>query len=332
MRIGLSVPQLGALAEPEAITAVATGAEAAGHDSLWVMDRLLAPVSPRSPYPGTPDGSLPPEHRRVLDPLVALAHAAAVTDHVRLGTNVLVAPWYPPVLLARSLTTLDVLSGGRLTVGLGVGWSVDEYEAAGTPIAGRGRQLEETLDVLGEVWGSAIVAHQGRAARIAPCTIEPKPAQPAGPPVLLAAFSPAGFDRIARRADGWLPTGMPAEVIAGIWDGIRQAAEGYGRDPDRLRLVVRANVKVLPSPLGGDRVPFVGSLDQIAGDLHAAADVGVDEVVLDVHADARTVDEVLELTGRIVDGAGVRRPGRSAGREPCRRRRRSEPSTASRRG
>ncbi len=308
MRIGLSVPQLGALADPGVITTVATGAEAAGHDSLWVMDRLLAPVAPRSRYPGTPDGALPPEHHRVLDPLVALAHAAAVTDRVRLGTDVLVAPWYPPVLLARSLTTLDVLSGGRLTVGLGVGWSVDEYEAAGAPFAGRGAQLEETLDVLGEVWCSDVVVHTGRKTRIAACTIEPKPAQPSGPPVLLAAFTPAGFDRIARRADGWLPTGMPAEVITGIWSGIRQAAEGYGRDPDDLQLVVRANVKVLSSSLGDERVPVIGTIDQIAGDLHAAAEAGVDEVVLDVHADARTGDEVLELTGRIVNAAGVQMP------------------------
>jgi alkanesulfonate monooxygenase SsuD/methylene tetrahydromethanopterin reductase-like flavin-dependent oxidoreductase (luciferase family) len=157
MRIGLSVPQLGALAQPHAVTTVATEAEIAGYDSLWVMDRLLAPLHPRSAYPGTPDGALPAEHHRVLDPLVVLTHAAAVTDRVRLGTNVLVAPWYPPVPLARSLTTLDLLSGGRLTVGLGIGWSADEYDATGASMHGRGARLEEILDVLEHAWTGDIV-------------------------------------------------------------------------------------------------------------------------------------------------------------------------------
>lgn len=306
MRIGLSVPQLGPLAEPHAIDTVATGAEAAGYDSLWVMDRLLAPLAPRSPYPGTPDGALPVEHHRVLDPLIALTRAASATERVRLGTNVLVAPWYPPVVLARALTTIDVLSGGRLTVGLGVGWSVDEYQAAGAPFTARGARLEEALDVLDGAWSSGTVVYDGTTVRIAPSTIEPKPVQAPRPPVLLAAFAPAGFDRIARRADGWLPTGMPADVIAGIWAGIQAAAEGHGRDPDTLQLVVRANVKLTSSPLDADRAPFTGTVTQVAGDLRAAEDGGVDELVLDVQADARTGDQVLEITGRIVDAAGVR--------------------------
>lgn len=278
MRIGLSVPQLGALAGPAALRTVVTGAEAAGYDSLWVMDRLLAPLAPRSPYPGTPDGALPAEHHRVLDPLVALSQAAALTERVRLGTNVLVAPWYPPVLLARALTTIDVLSVGRLTVGLGVGWSVDEYEATGTAMTERGARLDETLDVLIAAWTGEVVEHAGAVAQIAACTIEPKPHQRPHPPVLLAAFSPAGFERIARRADGWLPVGMPPEAIAEIWAGIRAAAEGFGRDPSGLQLVVRANVKVAPSPLGSDRPPFSGTIAQVAGDLAAAEEAGVHEL------------------------------------------------------
>lgn len=305
MRIGLSVPQLGALTNAAALTTVATDAEAAGYDSLWVMDRLLAPLAPRSPYPGTPDGALPPEHNRVLDPLVALSYAAAVTQRVRLGTNVLVAPWYPPVPLARALTALDVLSAGRLTVGLGIGWSTDEYEATGAPLAGRGARLEETLDVLSRVWTSDIVEHDGATARVAASTIEPKPHQRPHPPILLAAFSPAGFDRIARRADGWLPVGMPPEAIAGIWTGICRAAEGFGRDAARLQLVVRANVKILPAPLDADRSPFAGTIQQIADDVRAIQDSGAHELILDVQADARTGEEVLELTQRIVDTARV---------------------------
>lgn len=313
MRIGLSVPQLGALGDRAAVTTVATGAEAAGYDSLWVMDRLLAPLAPRSAYPGTPDGALPAEHHRVLDPLITLTHAAAITGRVRLGTNVLVAPWYPPVPLARSLTTLDVLTDGRLTVGLGIGWSADEYEATGAPLTGRGARLEEALDVLMQVWTKHTVEHEGSTARIVACTIEPKPHQRPHPPVLLAAFSPAGFERIARRADGWLPVGMPPEVIADVWDGIRHAAEDFGRDPAALQLVVRANVKVTTTPLGPtDRPPFTGTVAQIAGDLRATQEFGADELILDVQADARTGEEVLDLTQSILETARTDRTAAAA--------------------
>src|SRR5690348_5693220 len=122
MRYGIGLPQVGHLADPDAVRAVAIAAEAAGLSSLWAMDRLLAPLDPRTPYPATPDGVLPIEQHTVLDPLGLLTLAASVTTRVRLGTSVLVAPWYAPALLARSLTTLDLISRGRLTVGLGLGW------------------------------------------------------------------------------------------------------------------------------------------------------------------------------------------------------------------
>ena len=110
-------------------------ADERGYSSIWALDRLLAPIAPRVPYPASPDGALPEEQRIVFDPLVTLTLAAAVTHRVRIGTSVLVAPWYSPALLARSLTSLDHVSGGRLTVGLGLGWSVDEYEAVGVSAA-----------------------------------------------------------------------------------------------------------------------------------------------------------------------------------------------------
>lgn len=304
MRIGLAVPQLAHLGEPATITAVATAAEAAGFESLWAIDRLMAPLAPRSAYPGTADGSLPPEHHRVLDPLAVLGLAAAVTERVRLGTDVLVAPWYAPVLLARSLTSLDRLSGGRLEVGLGLGWSLDEYEAVGVPQRELAARLEETLDVLDAVWRDAVVRHDGRLGRIAPSTIEPKPVQRPRPPVLLAAFTPAGLERIARRADGWLPVGLPHDVLASMWAGVRDMAAGHGRDPDALRLVVRANVHLTTAPLAGDRPVFSGSLEQIADDTAATADLGADELVLDLHAAARTADELVDLGEAIRSTAG----------------------------
>src|SRR3954447_9407299 len=189
---GLALPQVGAVAGPAAIIEVAKAADERGYSSVWAMDRLLAPLSPRTPYPASPDGELPEEQRTVLDPLGVLTLAAAVTERVRLGTGVLVAPWYAPVLLARSLTTLDHISSGRLTVGLGLGWSVDEYEAVGVPQRRLGNHSEEILDVLEAVWTDEVVAYEGQRCHIAPSTIMPKPVQNPRPPRLLAAYTPAG--------------------------------------------------------------------------------------------------------------------------------------------
>lgn len=130
MRFGFALPQIGSLAGPGALVTVAQRAEELGYDSLWVLDRILWPVHPRAPYP-LGDGSLPEQYKSVLDPVETLTFVAAHTRRIALATGVLNIPWYNPVLLARRLTTLDVLSGGRLRAGFGIGWSPDEYEAAG---------------------------------------------------------------------------------------------------------------------------------------------------------------------------------------------------------
>jgi len=300
MHYGLALPQVGALAQPDAVRTVAAAADAAGFSSLWALDRVLAPVSPRTAYPASPDGVLPIEQHTVLDPLGALTLAAAVTERIRVGTNVLVAPWYAPVLLARSLTTLDLISGGRLTVGLGLGWSADEYAAVGVPQRDLAVSLEETLDVLHAVWTDDVVEHRGRRSLIAPSTVEPKPSRRSGPPVLLAAYTPAGLDRVARRADGWTPAGLPVAAIAPMFAAVRDAAVGHGRDPDALQLVVRANIKVTDRPIEGDRPSYWGSIEQIVDDLAATRATGAHEVILDAQGSVATAAEYLGLLEALV--------------------------------
>jgi probable F420-dependent oxidoreductase len=304
-RIGLSLPQIGAHANPDAIIDVARAAERCGFDSLWVMDRLLAPIEPRNDYPPSPDGVLPSEQRRVLDPLACLTFAAAVTDRIRLGTSVLVAPWYPPVLLARTLTTLDRLSRGRLTVGFGVGWSDDEYEAVGAARSAVGAQLDETLDVLEEIWTERIVEHHGTRWHIAPSTIEPKPVQCPRPPVLLAAYTPGAMDRVARRADGWTPAGLPIAAIAPMFATIRDLAGGYGRDPDALQLVVRANIQLTDQPIERERPSYHGNIEQVAADLQVTRAAGADEIILDLQTDTRAANELIDLAARLTERSVV---------------------------
>lgn len=300
MRIGVQLAQLGRLADARAVRRSAMAAEQVGFDSIWVLDRLVAPLAPRSPYPGTPDGSLPDGMATSLDPLAVLAYAAAVTERVRLGASVLVAPWYRPVPLARQLTSLDVLSEGRLSIGLGVGWSLDEYDAAGVPMAERGRRLDEVLDVLDAYWGPDPTVHESENVRIVPARVRPKPTQQPRPPLLLAARAEAGFDRVARRADGWNPVGLPVDVLATVWKQIRDAAAGYGRDPDALQLVVRADIALLDEPAGDDRPTYVGDVAQVADDLAATAEAGASEVIIGFHGDVH-LDDALDRIARVAE-------------------------------
>jgi probable F420-dependent oxidoreductase len=302
MRIGIGLPQLGRFADIDTMRRVAIAAEASGLSSLWVIDRLLVPVDPRSAYPASADGTLPPEQRTAIDPLVALTVAATVTDRIRLGTSVLVAPWYPPVVLARALASVDVASAGRLTVGLGVGWSRDEYEAVGAPMQQRGRRLDEILELLDSLW-SGRTQRVTRKERIEPASLTVHPAQRPRPPILLAAYTAAGLDRIARSADGWLPTGLPFDAVAAGWTTIRDGAAAAGRDPDALELVVRAAPTVSDAALGPTRAPFTGSRRQIADDVAHTRDLGAHELIIDLQAQATRPDELVDTALELAAGA-----------------------------
>lgn len=141
MKVGIFLPHVGEFATRENILYVAKEAEKEGIDSVWVLDRLLWPLKPQSPYVATPDGSLPVEYQNVFDPLTTLTYVAAVTERISLGTSVIDMLFQNPVVLGKRFATLDVLSGGRAIAGLGIGWSKDEYEISGIPYKDRGLEL-----------------------------------------------------------------------------------------------------------------------------------------------------------------------------------------------
>ncbi len=281
MRIGFALPQMGPIATPKTVTQVAQKAEALGYDSLWVLDRLLYPVKPQTPYVGTPDGSLPDVYKRVLDPVETLTFAAAHTTRIALGTSVLDIPFYHPVVLARQLTTLDVLSGGRLRVGFGLGWSKDEFDAVGASARERGRRADEFIKVLKAIWTTDPVEFRGTYYHVPRSVIGLKPVQKPHPPIYLAAFAPAALKRAATLANGWLPVGVPVEGMTQMLAQLREMARAAGRDPSTLELVVRANLHVTPGPLGADRWIFSGSLDQIKTDIDRVRALGANEVFFD---------------------------------------------------
>jgi probable F420-dependent oxidoreductase len=297
MRLGFIVPQFGQNAGPDAILAAARQAEDLGYDSLWVFERLLYPVNPQSPYPGTADGSLPLLYRRALDPLATLAYLAAATRQVRIGSSIINLPFYNPVLLARELGTIDVLSHGRLDVGFGLGWSPDEFEAVSVPMRDRGRRVEEALQVIEAIWRDNPVKFEGRYFRVPESYFDLKPVQEPRPPIYMAAFTPAAMNRIARLADGWNPVGLPLGAMEQMFAGIKQGAAQAGRDPSKLKLIVTANVELHPTPLGEDRPIFVGSAEQIESDILATRQLGADELIFNAlfSPDLDSTEDLLSL-------------------------------------
>ena len=306
MRLGFNLPQIGPAAGPEAIVRVAQRAEELGYDSVWVTERLLYPVEPQTPYMATPDGSLPEAYKTVLDPLEALTFVAGQTSRIALGTSILDMPYYNPVMLARRLTTLDVLSGGRLRLGLGLGWSQDEFDAVGASMKQRGRRADEFISVLKAIWTTDPVEFQGEFYQVPKSVILPKPVQKPHPPIYLAAFNPAGLKRTATMANGWLPAGLPADGMKLMMEGIKSMAQEAGRDPSEVALVVRANLLVTDEALGDDRWIFTGSPEQIKSDIAATREVGAAEIHFDpsVSPDGVSVEGFLSRMEMVRELAG----------------------------
>ena len=281
MKVGFGLPQMGPAASLDGVVKAAQRAEELGYDSVWVVERLLYPLKPQTPYPGTPDGSLPDIYKRVLDPLATLTFIAAKTTRVGLGTSVLDIPYYNPVMLARQLTTLDVLSQGRLRLGMGLGWSKDEYDAVGATFKGRGARADEFLRVLKAIWTTDPVEFHGKFYHVPKSIIQPKPVQKPHPPIYMGSFSEAALKRVAKYADGWNPVGIPVEGMGQMFQGVKEMAKAEGRDPSSLRLLVRAHPDITEKPLGKDRWAFAGTLDQIKEDISRCRELAVEELFFD---------------------------------------------------
>ncbi|MGF1344210.1 TIGR03619 family F420-dependent LLM class oxidoreductase [Streptomyces flavovirens] len=297
MRIGFTLPQIGALAhQAHEVGRFAKEAEALGADSLWVGDRILAPVEPTVGYGGG-DG-IPDTFRTVLDPFAVMAVAAAATERAGIGANVLQAPCYAPALLARSLTSIDLISQGRLLPGFGIGWSPEEYQAAGVPMKERGARLDETLDALEAWWSTDPVEFEGTHTRIPATYVGLKPARRPRPPVYLAGYAPAALRRAARRADGWLPVVRPGsepfapDSVNVPMAEVRRLASEAGRDPSELGLILR----VYPTP--------ETTLDEVVGTIRdAGRETDVAHCFVELMNVAHDVDHALEWVRKVLGTA-----------------------------
>jgi probable F420-dependent oxidoreductase len=279
MKIGFGAPVSGAWATPDNLASFAARAEAAGYASIWTFQRLIVPEG----------SAMEPVYHSVLDPMVTLGFAAAVTSRIRLGVAVVNHPYLSPAYLAKLAATVDVLSGGRLDLGLGLGWMPEEFTAAGASMARRGARTAEYIEVMRRLWAGGVAEFSGEFYSLPAGRMAPVPVQRPGPPVLLGGTVPRALERAGRLADGWVTSSRTD--LSRIGDGIaavRAAAEQAGRDPAAIRVICRGVVragKPLTVPEGGGRVLLSGSFDDIRGDTQWLAEQGVTEVFYDLNWD-----------------------------------------------
>ena len=281
MKVGLVLPQFGEHATAENIIYIATEAEKEGIDSVWVLDRLLWPIKPQTPYVASPDGSLPVEYQNVLDPLTTLTYVAAVTEQISLGTSVIDIFFQNPIVLSKRITTLDILSDGRVIAGLGIGWSKDEYEVSGVPYKDKGTRADEYLQVLKKIWTDDVVEFRGQFYNIPASKIGPKPVQKPQPPILLGGFSPKTFSRIVNYANGWIGVAGfgPLEQLEQVINGLKESARKADKDPSKISIYMLSYPNVLESPSNQIRAPMTGTIEQIGSDIEQIKAMGTDHII-----------------------------------------------------
>ncbi|WP_103381429.1 LLM class F420-dependent oxidoreductase [Pseudonocardia dioxanivorans] len=276
--LGFGLPISGSWATPGTMRRIARRAEDLGYASLWTFQRLLNPV----------DADQGEAHREVQDSVVALAYVAGHTTRIGIGTATLCAPFTPPVVTAKAMATLDVLSGGRLSVGLGIGWMPQEYAAAGVPFARRGARMDEYLRCLRALWTQDPVEFAGEFYTVPRSHVSPRPVQRPHPPLLLGGTAEAALRRAGRLAQGWIGSSHhDLSRIGACAATVRAGAREAGRDPEAVRIVVRGVVDLLDGPAGPGRRPLQGTRAQVLDDLSALRAQGATEVFLDLNLSPR---------------------------------------------
>jgi probable F420-dependent oxidoreductase len=306
LKIGITLPQLGTQATRKNLTLYAKKVENSGFDSVWVLERLLWPINPQTPYPVTPDGSLPLQYQSVLDPIDTLSFVAANTEKIFLGTSVIDAPFHSPVDLGKRFSTLDALSKGRAICGLGIGWSKDEYQASNVSFKNRGKRADEFVQAIRRTWTEEIVEFRGEYYNIPASKIGPKPTQKPHIPIYLGGFSPNTFSRIVNfGANGWLgvlfgPLGQLQQTV----DMFKGLASRAKKDPNTFKVILLTNPNVFKTKDSGgnQRFPMTGTIEEIASDVRKIKDMGIDHIILGfffspIYSD---IDETIEISKQLM--------------------------------
>ena len=275
MKFGFVIPQNWGLSDPQEVVQFGVRAEELGYDSVWVNHHILniGYIYDRL------------EDRPYYDALTVLTWVAAMTERVRLGTTVLVLPYLNPLVLAKTIATLDIMSGGRVSLGVGVGMLREENDALGSDFTTRGAYADESIEVMRDLWTSEDPSYNGRFFDYSGFKFSPKPVQSPGVPILIGGMSRAAMRRAARLGDAWHPNGGSVTDMGERFETVRTMCAEFDRDPDEVTLVVRGELDILDTPSDNPLTPMIGTPDQLLWTIEGYESIGVSEIVLQVGTD-----------------------------------------------
>ncbi len=288
MKFGFYLPTRGENASRKALRQIVSTAEAAGFHSVMIADHIAFPVEIESKYPYTVDGGFP-GHGDALEQLSLMSFIAGSTEKLRLVTSVMILPHRNPVFTAKALATIDVLSEGRVTVGVGVGWLREEFEALAAPeFDRRGAVSNEYIEIFRKLWTESPAEHSGEFYRFKALRCEPHPIQKPHPPIWIGGHSRPALRRTAKYGDGWHPVGATAaaplgpDEFRGLLDQLKRLTEAEGRNYEDITISFKAPIyDPGVAVAGAERRPFTGAPDQILSDIRQYEELGVSELIFD---------------------------------------------------
>ncbi|WP_420452330.1 LLM class F420-dependent oxidoreductase [Ilumatobacter sp.] len=277
MRFGLAFASSIGIEQEQAL-AVCRTAEEAGFESLWGGEHVVLPSTIDSPYPYSADGKIPAEpDTPIPDPLIWLAFAAAAAPTMRLGTCILIVPQRNPLVLAKELATLDRISGGRVELGLGVGWLREEFDALGVPWERRGARNDEYVEAMRALWAGPHAEFHGDFVDFDPVTCSPRPVQDTIP-ILVGGDTDAAISRAVRIADGYFPGEGDLERLEGLVAKVRRACEDADRDPDAIEINAMFGAHLASPAEGVEAMESIGVNRAMVPAFAFAGDGGTDRL------------------------------------------------------
>lgn len=298
MEFGLHLPASSAGVKAADLIRFAQNAEALGFYCITVADHVIVPKNISVPYPYTVDGKYPGTGYH-LEALMTMGFLAGATHRIRFITSVMIAPYRNPIITAKMLASLDVLSQGRVIVGLGVGWMKEEFENLQAPsFADRGKVTDEYIQAFRELWTKDNPSFNGKYCNFSDVIFLPKPVQQPAIPIWIGGHSRQAIRRAARLGDGWHPIGgvptipLEPEDMNRDLTLLAEFAKAAGRDPKKIRVALKGSLFDKEKKIEGRRRRFMGSAEEIASDIRAYRDVGVDTMIFDVRR--QTIAETLE--------------------------------------
>jgi probable F420-dependent oxidoreductase len=332
LEFGFTLPSRGPLAQAPIVARLARTADALRYDVVIVSDHVVLPTKTSAPYPYAASGEFPGgAHQDYLEPLVSMGWLLALTQRIKVGVSVLVVPYRNPVVTAKQLATLDVLSGGRVVLGVGVGWWPEEFAALqAPPFAERGAVTDEYVRLMRTLWTEELPQFEGKYYRIHDVTMLPKPVQRTGPAIWVGGQTDRAIRRAAELGDAWHPIGLrgtagltPPELGEKV-TRLREAAARAGRPADAVSIAFRAALELWGAgrkPPAGRPVPpppLCGSAAKVIDDIRAYQAVGVRTFVFDFPVpDPKAMIETMRRFAREVRPK-LARPARSGGRRAAR--------------